>query len=331
MNDIKERIEKAEIFFKERDLFIYNDTYKNARTRVSLIDSIGYKYCSTSGSLKNSKGKPDKISTHNPYTIENLRLWLKLNKPLYTLVSTVYEDSHKLLKFNCKIHGEFKMNWTNLSQGQEHSIKHTLVIHPPIKKFDIDDVKAIVHDRIPTITVTANEWINSSHKIACHCDICGKEWDAWYSNLRKGEGCPVCGLRKGKNHGGWKGGLTPLINHLRSFILPWKMDSFNFYKSICCITGVKIHKEILIHHKYGFNMIVQDTINELNLPIYDEINKYTSEELKLLEDKCLELHYKHGLGVCICRDVHNKFHKIYGRGDNTPEQWDEFIRNFYTK
>lgn len=38
----------------------------------------------------------------------------------------------------------------------------------------------------------------------------------------------------------------------------------------------------------------------------------------------------HPLGVCIHPEIHKAFHKEYGYGDNTEDQWDNFISK-YTK
>ena len=54
---------------------------------------------------------------------------------------------------------------------------------------------------------------------------------------------------------------------------------------------------------------------------------------------CIEAHHLNGYnwdrehrtdinnGVTLCKDCHNEFHNIYGRGDNTLEQFQEFINN----
>jgi hypothetical protein len=61
--------------------------------------------------------------------------------------------------------------------------------------------------------------------------------------------------------------------------------------------------------------------------VYEQINQYTDIELKLIEDKCLELHSYYGLGVCLCGEEHKLFHSIYGYGKNTIEQYVEFKEN----
>jgi len=47
-------------------------------------------------------------------------------------------------------------------------------------------------------------------------------------------------------------------------------------------------------------------------------------ELNLINYTCIELHYKYGLGVCLCEKEHKLFHSIYGRKNNTKKQYDDF-------
>lgn len=58
---------------------ILDNKYKNSSTKMTCIDAEGYKYYCSLDSLRNSGGSR-KFSKTNPYTIENIKLWIELNK-----------------------------------------------------------------------------------------------------------------------------------------------------------------------------------------------------------------------------------------------------------
>jgi hypothetical protein len=125
---------------------------------------------------------------------------------------------------------------------------------------------------------------------------------------------------KGERNGNWQGGISELYAHLRRNIAEWKIASIKSSKYKCVITGGEFDD---IHHLYSFDSIVQDTLSNLNLSLEQSINLYTPEELKMIEQECLRIHMEN-IGVCLRRDVHILFHKIYGYGNNTLEQFKEF-------
>lgn len=63
------------------------------------------------------------------------------------------------------------------------------------------------------------------------------------------------------------------------------------------------------------------------MPLYNKIKLYTEDELKILLNKCLEIHYHYPLGVCLEIILHKEFHRIYGNSEFTPEQFKEFYYN----
>jgi hypothetical protein len=130
----------------------------------------------------------------------------------------------------------------------------------------------------------------------------------------------------GSNNPSYKGGRTPLYDHLRKTIDPWKRDSMERCNYKCVITGGEFD---IVHHLYPFNKILQETIDALNLIIHKNIGDYTEEELKIIENTCLELHYKYGFGVCLREDIHILFHRLYEKGNNTPEQFEEFKQRYW--
>jgi hypothetical protein len=113
---------------------------------------------------------------------------------------------------------------------------------------------------------------------------------------------------------------------LRRKLTQWKNDSLLNSDYKCVITGGNFDD---IHHLYGFDLILQSVIIETSLDIRSEISNYSENELILLENKCLEIHYRYPLGVCLREDVHKLFHDLYGYGNNTPEQFEEFKQRYW--
>ena len=131
---------------------------------------------------------------------------------------------------------------------------------------------------------------------------------------------------KGEKHPGWKGGISPINMYLRDYIKPWKIYSMKYsdYKSVISEKPFK-H----IHHvNKNFSEILELTFKISNIEIKETIEEYTSEELEKLENICLMLHYFFGSGVCLTEEEHKLFHSLYGKHDNTKEQFEEFKHRF---
>lgn len=115
---------------------------------------------------------------------------------------------------------------------------------------------------------------------------------------------------------------------LRGQIWQWKSDSMSNCNYQCILTG---SKDFDIHHLIGFNTILKEVFNILSNEGKlkdDNISSYTKNELNYIIDLFKECHEKYPLGVCIRKDIHALFHKIYGSGGNTIAQWDTFINDY---
>ena len=114
----------------------------------------------------------------------------------------------------------------------------------------------------------------------------------------------------------------------RSYIYDWKKDSIEKCNYCCVLTA---SKEFDIHHLYGFNLICDETfskLEELSILKSDNIQDYTKEELDTIIEIFQNIHKKYPLGVCVRKDIHKLFHKMYGAGGNTPQQWDMFVKKY---
>ena len=104
----------SEVYKKEG--YILLDKYKNASTKLLLRDAYGYYYLSKISEFKKNK-KPRKFSKYNPYTIQNIKLWIKTNAIGYELLSEEYIDAKEKLTFMCNNNHKFDMTWSNFQQG----------------------------------------------------------------------------------------------------------------------------------------------------------------------------------------------------------------------
>ena len=77
-----------------------------------------------------------------------------------------------------------------------------------------------------------------------------------------------------------------------------------------------------INDNIGVSNIEQNTIADA-----DKTNQ--DKELDDFIDCFLQLHNSYNEFICIDRNIHIDFHNKYGYGNNTREQWEEYIKNNY--
>lgn len=273
---------------------------------------------------------------------------LKQRKSIKTFIAEVYElvgeeytvlgeyiNNHTeiLMRHNCVKcnNNEFLMRPTDFLQG----------IRCPKCRHEILSIKAtlsheefknkIYLQRKDEYTLLSKYTGSKKYiKVRHNSKLCGNyEYEVEAGSLLSGCSCPKCFnlKKKGELSSSWKGGITPLHNHLRSLISLWKIESLKSTNYKCLITGIS--ESLEVHHLYSFSHILQETMNILNLPIRTNISEYSDKDLKSIENKCLELHYKHGLGVPLSKNIHALFHHEYGQdGNTTNEDFKEFKERY---
>ena len=114
-----------------------------------------------------------------------------------------------------------------------------------------------------------------------------------------------------------------LSEYIRKRNKDWKKQSAKQCNYKCAITGKRFQE---IHHLYGMNKILQETLCDLNYPENISIQELSDSDLKLILNHFYEVQNNYPLGICLSKDIHKKFHDCYGYGDNTPDQFDEFLK-----
>ena len=200
------------------------------------------------------------------------------------------------------------------------------------------------------------------NKIKFNCDYCGKESETIESeyNRHKNHYCSKeCGykhrssLYSKDNHPNWKGGgiVTTCDYCGKEIIIPldrFKRSNNNFCDMKC------LGKYKSINNLGSNNPNWNPNLTEIEREIDRNIEGYTEFIKKVLERdnytcQCcgekekvsgqLNVHHLDGYnwckekrtdetnGITLCKSCHKKFHSIYGRGDNTKEQFEEWIKN----
>ena len=113
--------------------------------------------------------------------------------------------------------------------------------------------------------------------------------------------------------------------YLRKHNAAWKKESAASCKYRCVLSGDKFDE---IHHLYGMNLIVRDTLEMLDFDVTRNINEWSETEKSQLLSAFLKIQANHPLGVCLRKDIHKKFHDRFGRGGNTPEQYELFVKQY---
>lgn len=119
-----------------------------------------------------------------------------------------------------------------------------------------------------------------------------------------------------------------LSEYIRKHNKDWKYKSAQRCNFKCIVTNQRFQA---IHHLYGMNMIIKETLDNLGYESYPDINKLSESDLQIILNEFYSNQNKYPLGICLTHDIHKQFHDIYGYGDNTPEQFKEFLSiNYYT-
>lgn len=73
-------------------------------------------------------------------------------------------------------------------------------------------------------------------------------------------------------------------------------------------------------------MILQETLIDLGYDADVKIDNLTNDDLDKILNHFYTVQNKYPLGVCLSKDIHKQFHDEYGYGDNTPLQFENFLK-----
>lgn len=130
------------------------------------------------------------------------------------------------------------------------------------------------------------------------------------------------GLVKGEGNFVYEHNRYRLTNYIRNHNYDWRQRSIENCKNKCIVTG-KDYQDV--HHLHSFALMVDEALSELGLDD-ENFDEYTNEKLEKVAAKFYEVQDRYPLGVCLTREVHLKFHNLYGYDNNTENQFKDFYK-----
>ena len=173
------KIEYSEVYnlFKSKGYELLDKVYKNNNTKMTCVNLEGYKLFTSYDNLRS--GKNSKIfHVSNPYTIENMKLYLKNNNYKIELLTDKYEKAKSKMLFRCTIHNkEFYMSWDGFMSGC------TCPLCSKTKKNNYDDVYNYFKRK--GLTIIEGEYVNRRSNMTC-IDENGYKFTTTYDRLKNG-------------------------------------------------------------------------------------------------------------------------------------------------
>lgn len=219
------------------------------------------------------------------------------------VVKNVAGKEKRQIKWNCKCNvcGTYKIFWSCQLTNSE-SLKCDNCDSLKRKNYRIYKTEGKLFGNLTAISYKGFAQYSQKRKRhiwLCNCS-CGRSVIVAETTLykRNKQACLHCSTKKGSEHHSWN---SDLLNGDRSsrrgsVCVNWRNEIYERDEYTCQVSG-RIGGQMNAHHLYSW---------------------HSHPELRL------EL----SNGISICKQLHDLFHKLYGKKFNTPEQFKDFKRRY---
>lgn len=332
--------------------FLLDNEYINSNTKMNWQDSYGYKYYTCLNKIRD--GSPLKFSCSNPYTIFNIKLFLKINNLKYQYIEGEYENSKSKLEWIDNEGYKYQCTFESLKQDVRPISGHN--------SYSIDNIKKYIqlHNRKDTLIST--EYINNTSKLNFICEH-GHSFMISWSDYQQGKGCRKC-VRRYENkeeflevieemYGDEYSILSDYINSQTKIKVRHNKCGNIFLTTPNSLTqGHGCPNRFCCHvrgeNHYKWNPLLSDEDrknNESRLTMFGykewrnkvfQKDNYTcvicGAKRELIGhhlnswNNCVEKRFDPDNGVTLCQSCHIDFHNKYGYGNNTEEQFNMYVK-----
>lgn len=211
---IKYTKEQVYKIIEDNNFKVFKDfKYKNNETPIICKDIDGYIVIAKIIKLQQNR-YPLRFSQSNPYTIQNIKLWLNLNNKKLELISDKYVSAKDKLNWKClsdKCGESFNETWNNIKNGNGcpycsgHKVSKNNCL--AFNKSNLLSEWDFIKNELTPYDITCN----SHEKVWWKCKKCGYEWKATISSRYNGAQCPKCTHKIKKDTNYFKNEVNNLV------------------------------------------------------------------------------------------------------------------------
>ena len=236
-------------------------------------------------------------------TIKRIKWDIKKAKKLFAdnnckLLEEVYINNRTKMRYECSCRRESKITLHHFMEGKRCRGCMGEKLAEKFK-FSHKEVKEIF--RKEGCKLISKTYKNNDTKMKFQCD-CGRFDEITLIGFRRGGRCKECGIEKrsGKNYYNYNFDKTDEERRIeRSYpgYGQWRKKVYKRDNFTCVVSGKSISGNLVAHHleSYGSNRKLRTVVSN---------------------------------GVTMDVKCHKEFHKKYGYGNNTREQFEEFLKEY---
>lgn len=277
--DIYKRLE-------EKGYYALDKIDKARCAKYNLIDKDGYKYYVLIESILYHDKYPWKFHKNNPYTIDNIKNYIKLNCNDIELLSNNYIDNRTKMKFKCKCGCIFERTWMQVQKGTYYCNNCLL------KKNSLTEEE--IKNRINKLGFIFDKYY--SHDVAEFHDANGYKFkrnisansNSSFDKFNKNNPFTIDNINNYIKLNNIKSKLLSNIYEGNNIDMDWQCECGNIFKATWnnFLQGrIICHDCVIKNIKEKINKKNKDKIIKLGyIPLFDYIENFSNEKI-IIKDK----------------------------------------------
>ena len=183
-------IQNIKLFIKNNNpnFVLISDKYEGKNVHLTIKDKCGYYYSISFHNLKNHGLNPLFVSTYNPYSIQNIKLFLKINNCNYTLLTEKYTNEITKLILTDNNGYLYTKTWTALQRLNDFHIASDDNL------YSIINIKLWCKLHNKKFELLSTEYINNSNDLIWKCleEECKEVFYMSWDHISRDCGCGYC-------------------------------------------------------------------------------------------------------------------------------------------